>query len=161
MKAAQALTWPSAQEPTGSLRWRWIALLEARLRASSLDRELASGIAPWRSPVHAARALRLTGDRSRRGIARSLEHLVEQAQDPPSLDRSAAIAPCREQVMDALPVLLSITGRLRSGNPIDARGIARLNRLLSDGNGPCYVRIERNALTDALQEISKWLAVPQ
>ena len=42
-----------------------------------------------------------------------------------------------------------------------ARGIARLNILLSDGTGPCYVRIRRNALTDALQEISQWLTVPQ
>jgi hypothetical protein len=33
--------------------------------------------------------------------------------------------------------------------------------LLSDGSGPCYVRIRSNALTDALHEISQWLAVPQ
>jgi hypothetical protein len=39
--------------------------------------------------------------------------------------------------------------------------VARLNILLSDGNGPCYVKIRRDALTDALQEISQWLAVPR
>jgi hypothetical protein len=54
-----------------------------------------------------------------------------------------------------------IAGSLRSADPIDAGGIARLRILLCDGNGPCYVKIRRNALTDALQEISQWLAVPQ
>jgi hypothetical protein len=161
MKTAHAITWPSATGSTGPLPWRWLSGLKARLRASSLDRELASGIAPWRSPLHAARALQLTGDRSRRCVARSLERLVEQSQQSAPQYRGAVIAPCREQVMEALPMLLGITGRLRSADPIDARGIARLNRLLSDGNGPCYVWIERNALTNALQEISKWLAVPR
>ena len=105
--------------------------------------------------------LQLTGDRNRRGLARSLERLVEQAQHPRSQYRGAVIYPCREQVFEALPELLTIAGRLRSADPIDGRGIARLNILLSDGSGPCYVRIRRNALTDALQEISQWLTVPQ
>ena len=83
------------------------------------------------------------------------------AQRPRSQYRGAVVYPCREQVIEALPALLTIAGRLRSADPIDARGIARLNILLSDGSGPCYVRIRRNALTDALQEISQWLTVPQ
>jgi hypothetical protein len=90
-----------------------------------------------------------------------LERLVEQAQQPRSKYRGAVIYPCREQVIDALPALLSIAGRLRSAEPVDARGIARLNILLSDGSGPCYVRIRRNALSNALHEISQWLAVPE
>jgi hypothetical protein len=137
------------------------AQLNARLHAPSLDRELASGIAPWRSPLHAARALALTSGRNRRGLARSLERLVETAQQPRSQYRGAAVYPCREQVIEAMPMLLTIAGRLRCADPIDARGVARLNILLSDGNGPCYVKIRRDALTDALQEISQWLAVPQ
>ena len=80
---------------------------------------------------------------------------------PRSQFRGAVVYPCREQVIEAMPALLTIAGRLRSSDPIDARGIARLNILLSDGNGPCYVKIRRNALTDALQEISQWLAVPR
>ena len=161
MKTAHAIAWPSPANPPTSLRSQLAARLNARLRAPSLDRELASGIAPWRSPPHAARALALTGDRNRRGLARSLERLVEQAQHPRSQYRGAVIYPCREQVLEALPELLTIASRLRSADPIDARGIARLNILLSDGSGPCYVRIRRNALNDALQEISQWLTVPQ
>ena len=161
MKTAHAIAWPSAADPPTSFRSQLAVRVRARLHAPSLDRELASGIAPWRSSLHAARALALTSDRNRRGLARSLERLVEQTQHPRSQYRGAAVYPCREQVIDALPALLTIAGRLRSADPIDARGVARLNILLSDGSGPCYVRIRRNALTDALREISQWLAVPQ
>ena len=161
MKAAHAVAWPSAADPPGLFRSQLAVRLRARLHAPSLDRELASGIAPWRSPRHAARALQLTRERNRRGLARSLERLVENAQCARSQSRGAVVYPCREQVIEAMPALLTIAGRLRSSDPIDARGIARLNILLSDGSGPCYVRIRRNALTDALQEISQWLAVPQ
>jgi hypothetical protein len=161
MKAAHAITWPPTAESPTSFRSQWTARLRARLHAPALDRELASGTAPWRSPLHAARALALTSDRSRLGLARSLERLVEQAQCARSQSRGAVIYPCREQVMDALPAVLNIAGRLRCADPIDARGMARLKLLLSDGSGPCYVEIRRNALTNALQEISPWLAVPQ
>jgi hypothetical protein len=159
MKTALAITSPPAAGPPQTLS-QLAARLNARLHAPSLDRELASGIAPWRSPLHAARALALTSDRTRRGLARSLERLVEQAQQPRNQQRGAVVYPCREQVIEAMPALLTIAGRLRSADPVDARGMARLNILISDGSGPCYVRIRRNALTDALQEISQWLAVP-
>ena len=160
MRTANAITWPSGPaEPSAPFLWR--ARLSAHLHASALDRELAAGIAPWRSPRHAARALQLTRERNRRGLARTLERLVEQAEVPTTPLRGAVIPPCREQVMEARPLLLAIAGRLRSAGPIDARGIARLRRLLSDGNGPCYVKIRANVLTNALQEISQWLAVPQ
>ena len=161
MKTAHAIAWPSAADPPRGFRSQLAARLNARLHAPSLDRELASGIAPWRSSPHAARALQLTCTRNRRGLARSLERLIEQAHEPRGLYRGAVVYPCREQVIEAMPALLTIAGRLRSADPIDARGIARLNILLSDGSGPCYVRIQRNALTNALQEISQWLAVPQ
>jgi hypothetical protein len=161
MRTAHVITWPSTAERVASPRSLRLARFNAHLHAPALDRELASGIAPWRSRQHAARALQLTRERNRRGLARSLERLLEHADQPPTAFRGAVIPPCREQVMQARPVLLGIAGRLRSGGPIDARGIARLRRLLSDGNGPCYVKIQGNALTNALQEISQWLAVPQ
>ena len=161
MKTAHAIAWPGATEAPRSFRSQLAARLNARLHAPSLNRELASGIAPWRSPLHAARALQLTRERNRRGLARSLERLIEQAHQPRGQYRGAVVDPCREQVIEALPVLLGIASRLRSADPIDARGIARLTILLSDGSGPCYVRIRRNALTDALREISQWLTVPQ
>jgi hypothetical protein len=130
----------------------------ARLRAPWLDRQLAAGSVPWRSPAHAARALQLTGDRSRGALARCLERLVEHAKRPPARF-SAVVPPCREQVHAALPVILATASRLRSRAPVDARGVARLRALLSDGAGPCYSRGDPVALTVALETISQWLDV--
>ena len=52
---------------------------------------------------------------------------------------------------------MAITGRLRSAEPVDARGVALLRALVTDGGGPCYARRHPAALTEALQEIERWL----
>jgi hypothetical protein len=131
--------------------------LSARLRAGWLDRQLADGVAPWHSPVHAARALQLTSRRHRRAMARSLERLVEAADQPHLRFLTAAVPPCRAQVHDALPSILDVAGRLRDGEPVDARGIATLRELLSDGLGPCYANTHPGALAVALEAVSQWL----
>jgi hypothetical protein len=107
----------------------------------------------------AARAVQLTSARRRRAIARWLESLVERVQQPLAPFRGAAVTPCREQIRDALPVILAVASRLRSTCPVDARGIAAIRRLLSDGGGPCYTRIHPGALTIALEEAAQWLDV--
>ena len=109
--------------------------------------------------AHAARALQLTSDRSRRGLARSLERLIEQSERPPAPFRGAAVQPCREQVREALPEILAIASRLRSGAPVDARGVARLRGLLCDGCGPCYAPSRPDALSIALSTVSDMLDV--
>src|SRR5579883_2615508 len=158
MRAAHALTFSplaraSDPRPPGAL-----GRVLARIGASRLDRQLAAGTAPWRSRLHAARALQLTRGRARVRLARSLELLAEHAQLSRSdYAGSAVIAPCREQVSDALPGILGIASRLRSGDPVDARGLARLRLLLSDGCGPCYVPIHRSALSVALDDVARWL----
>ena len=62
--------------------------------------------------------------------------------------------------MQALPLILAIAAKLRAEEPINARGVAGLRFVLSDGAGPCYARISGGALKDALQLISTWLDVP-
>ena len=159
MRNVDALT-PTPRTVIGSARRhsRPPRLL-ARLRAPWLDRQLAAGIAPWRSPTHAARALQLTSARTRKALARSLERLVEQAEEPPTPARSAVIEPCRPQVREARPILLTMAFRLRAGTPVDARGMARLKLLLSDGVGPCYAPSRPDALVIELQTVSQWLDV--
>jgi hypothetical protein len=130
----------------------------ARLRAPSVDRQFAGGIASWRSPVHAARALQLTSGRRRRNVARSLELLIEHAEQPRSL--TAAVSPCRAHVRDARPVLLRTAAQLRSNAPVDVRGVVRLRELLSDGGGPCYIWSHPQALTSALETAAQWLDAP-
>jgi len=51
-------------------------------------------------------------------------------------------------------MIRSTSARLRSREPIDAQGVARLKVLLSDLDGPCYVPGRPAALTEALQAIS-------
>ena len=110
--------------------------------------ELAAGAASWSSPVHAARALQLTGTRHRRALARSLERLVELAAEPHApLSGSRRSSHAANRCNDALPLILAIAARLRSAEPIDARGVARLQNILCDGGGPCYIRTRPYALT--------------
>lgn len=129
----------------------------ARLRAYSLDTKLAHGIEPWRTPVLAARARQLTGDRSRRSLARCLERLVERVEEPPRLTLSAVVHPSRPRVREARPLLLMLAARLRGGEPVDPRGVAALRNLLTDGNSPVYTRGDPEMLARALQRIELWL----
>jgi hypothetical protein len=131
--------------------------LMARLRAPRLDRQLATGSEPWQSPVHAARALQLTSNRSRRTLARTLEKLVERAEEPPALYLSAVVPPCRQQVREARPLMLTLAARLRSDAPLDPRGVAELKSLISDGAGPVYVPGRPDALKTRLESIASAL----
>jgi hypothetical protein len=163
MRTEPVLATVRLDEPRSSWRLRrpgCLVRLSARLRAHGLDIELASGIASWRSPVHAARALQLTSGHSRRGLASSLERLLEQAQLPTArFYRSAVVPPCREAVSPQLPQILALVTRLRSGEPVAAEGIARLRLLLSDGAGPVYTRGHPDALAPALDRVARCLEV--
>jgi hypothetical protein len=131
----------------------------ARMLGPWLDRELGAGVGPSRSAAHAARAGQLTAARKRRALARSLERLVERADDHGSRFSSWSLRPCAEQVGDAMSLIVSTASRLRSDEPLDPLGIARLKTLLRDVSGPCYVPSRPDALTIALQDISKALHV--
>jgi hypothetical protein len=136
-----------------------LAPLLARLRAPWLDRQFAAGIESWRSPVHAARARHLTGHHSRRMLARSLERLVEQAEEPPKRYLTAVIQPSRAGVREARPLMLTLASRLRGNDPVAPRGITTLNDLLSDGTGPVYTHGDPETLRRRLQAIEGWLDV--
>ena len=157
MRAVQAIpspthAWERRTPP------RALSAVRARLLSCALDRQLAHGVQSWRSPVHAARALQLTGPRGRASLARSLDDLVEHASLPRSrLIGTAIIQPCREQVWDALPQILALTARLRDGRPVGSRGVAAVTEILRDGAGPCYRATHRGALTSALERVSRWL----
>jgi hypothetical protein len=149
---------------TARKRWRGEPTLEdrliARMLARSLDEELARGMGASLSEAHAARAAQLTGERTRRAVARSLDKLAERAQNPRPTSL-IAVKPCREQVRDAMPLILQIRSRLLSREPLAPRGIACLKKLLSDRCGPCYERSETKTLTLALQEVMDLLEVGQ
>jgi hypothetical protein len=134
------------------------ARLLARRLARSLDRELAAGVAPPISEAHASGVKQPTAGRTRGAVAHSLDGLIERADAPASRFRITAV-PCSEQVWQAEGMIRSTAARLRSAEPLDARGVARLRTLLVDTTGPCYVPSRADALTVALREISKSLDV--
>ena len=144
----------SSRHPHPRVEW-----LLARLRAPWLDRQFAAGGESWRAPVHAARARQLTSDRTRRLLARSLERLIEQAEEPPKRYHTAVIQPSRPRVREARPLMLTLASRLRSNAPVAPRGITTLNELLTDGAGPVYIPGDPETLKRRLQAIEGWLDV--
>ena len=64
-----------------------------------------------------------------------------------------------EVTPSASPVTRAARGRLRTAEPVDARGVAMLRAILADGGGPCYVRSHSATLTVRLKEVSRCLRV--
>jgi hypothetical protein len=157
MRTTHALGHPSPRPPI-SRRRPALTALRARLGAPRLDRQLSAGTVSWRSPAHAARSLQLTSDRRRRRLARSLERLIELTEKPPPF-HGAVVTPRREQVGEAKPLIVAIAVRLRSGAPVDARGIAYLRELLCNGDSPVYARAAAGALAAELRTVSEMLDV--
>ena len=139
-----------------------LASLRARLRHESLDRELACGIAPWRSPAHAARALQLTSARRRETYAQGLERVLaetEQVGGRISTRLSAIVLPDPTAVILCAPTIWEIVATLRGPAPVSAEGMARLRALLCDGAGPLYCAGNAEQLRQSLEHISRWLPV--
>lgn len=129
----------------------------ARMLAPWLDRELADHGGRSLSEAHAARVQQLTSNRTRRSVARALDRLIERAQNPHPASLREGVPPCRDQVREATPLIASIAARLRSGEPLDACGVARLKTLLADRSGPCYASSRPDALAGALRETAELL----
>ena len=135
-----------------------LAPLLAQLAATHLDRRVADGVDPSHSPIYAARSRRLTGEKSRRTLARSLERLVEEADAPPRRPSlSSAVRPSRARVHEARPQLLMLASRLRGGAAVDPRGLAAIRVLLTDGAGPVYTNGDPETLKRRLETIEDWI----
>jgi hypothetical protein len=125
-----------------------IARLLARLHPGSLDAALIAGSDPATSRRLAARAATLTGLRYRAAIADGLGRLLEAADGAPR--RASALRQGAHVVANA-SALRELVAVLRGPAPLYARGIAMVNRLLTDGTGPAYVG-DRAALARRLLE---------
>jgi hypothetical protein len=112
-----------------------------------LDFDLARGRPPEAAPALARRAEQLVGRRWRRRLAGGLERLIAAAEAPrPAF--SAAVPPRRDEVRAAQPVLEALIVRLRDDAPVQARGVALVSLLLSDGASPAYTPRRPGALGD-------------
>jgi hypothetical protein len=138
-----------------------VGALDVRLHRRALDRDLAAGIATWRSPAHAARASQLTSRRHRRRLADALDHVVGAAGLPPSQQSRAAIVPAASSVQPSVPTIRTLAARLRGDGPVAAAGVLRLETLLSDGAGPVYTPGHAEVLAGALAMAARWLDVEE
>ena len=112
--------------------------LTARLRAASLDRELASGVAPESCGALTLRARRLIGPSARAALARQLRRVVNDARGGHVWMSRVPVR--RPEVLDAADELDVLADRLAAPGPVDVRGVAQVQLLLTDGTGPLYFR---------------------
>jgi hypothetical protein len=113
------------------------ARAKARLRAHQLDRQLAVGVPAPAGSALAVHQERLTSMAEREAVARTLLDAVIDAHEGVAV-LSSRISVHAANVLDAEDQIDAITLRLHSPRPVNARGMARLRAVLSDGCGPMY-----------------------
>ena len=128
----------------------------ARLRGRSLDRALSNGEDLASSPVLTRRAAWLTSTKNRHTLGRSIRRLLEAPATRPG--PSAAIPAHRSELAAARLPLARVAALLEIDEPVYARGVARLQLLLTEGGSPLYtphqtgqLRSEVEAILDALE----------
>jgi len=112
--------------------------LLARLRAGSLDRQLATGTAPETGSLLALRADAIARPATRKSLARQVQRILRYAANPGRHRPTALSGSACRNVLDAADVLGRLAERLRSPCPVSARGMAMVKILLTDGTGPLY-----------------------
>jgi hypothetical protein len=100
---------------------------------------------PSIDPALQARAEQLVSIRHRRRLAAWIERVVDEA-DAPRPSFSAVLMAARDQVAEARTSLLFLAHVLRHAEPIGPRGVAIVDRLLTDGGSVLYVGGVRGAL---------------
>jgi hypothetical protein len=128
-----------ASDPAGSdgtARTSVVARVIARLRADKFDHLLAVGVPAPAGSALAAHRERLTSTAEREAIAQSLQRAVRDAHTGAVF--SSRIPLNARNIVAAEPLIDTVTLRLHSQRPVNARGMARLRRVLSDGCGPFY-----------------------
>jgi hypothetical protein len=132
--------------------------LRARARWShwSLDASLVLGIDPASDPALAVRAAQLRSPRHRRRLAAWIERLAREP-DAPVGGISAAVPIARAQVAEARDSLLYLADLLRRADDVRARGIAMVERLLSDASSVVYTDSARGALELQVQTALDYL----
>lgn len=109
-----------------------------RLFAARYDRMLASGApVPVGTPLE-LHTQRITGVAEREALARSLRRSLAEARKPLTMWTTRSWLH-RPNVVAAEDLIDTVTLWLHSPRPVDARAMALLRLLLSDGAGPLYM----------------------
>jgi hypothetical protein len=130
-----------------SLRLR----LGTAVHRAKLTRLLAEGADPIESGELELRARQLTSARSRKAFARSLRRAVAEAHRP-ARTRSAVPIIDRGAVLDAEAAIAEMIERLLAPQPVQARGMARLERILTNADrSPLYNPSEAGTLRHTIR----------
>ncbi|MET0972533.1 MAG: hypothetical protein ABWY95_03835 [Thermoleophilaceae bacterium] len=122
----------------------------AFLRRGALARRLAAGASPSDSPELARRAEQLCSARNRRALARGLERVIDAAEERPH-PYSSAVPLRRAAVLEAREGMLELAAELRDTNQgVNVRGIALVERMLTDGGSPLYMQNDEESLGGAI-----------
>ena len=147
---ADSLRAPGARRHLAHVWRRLRVRLAASWRGGALDGQLAGGVDPRTSLVLLIRAQQLTGPRNRKRLAGGLARALRTAQNrTPGL--TAAVRPCASEVLAARTVLEALNRRLLADGTVNARGVAVLQLLLTDGGSPLYRPAEPGALASHLR----------
>jgi hypothetical protein len=115
-------------------------------KRDALDRELAAGAPASLSPELALHASQLVSDRRRRQLAGTFRRAIRDAHQP-ALSRSRFSIVRRRAVIDAEGSIDALIGRLTDAAPVAVEGMARLERLITDGiSSPLYNAAEPGTL---------------
>ena len=119
------------------------------LRRGTLDRNLALGADPSTTPELSRRARQLTSRRRRNSLARGIRNLIEAAEEPRH-PYTAAAPLQRREILSERGSLLELADDLASEDELGARGMALVERLLTDGTSPVYAPSPDGTLHNAL-----------
>jgi hypothetical protein len=136
-------------------RFAWYQALRLRVIWShwSLDTKLAAGVDPASDPALILRAAQLRSPRHRRRLAASVERLVGEANAPRLPALTVAVPVVREPILEARNSLLFLAFLLRYADRLGPRGVAMVQRLLTDAGSVLYTDTARGAVELQVQTI--------
>jgi hypothetical protein len=134
--------------------------LRVAFRRVALTRQLADGADLTGTPELALHARQLTTARSRQRLARTLRSAVTEARRP-VLTRGRSTIVSRRAVLKAVDELDLLAKRLHSPAPVTPRGMALVDRLVTDGEwSPLYGSADPDALRRLVIVTTTALDVP-
>jgi hypothetical protein len=125
----------------------------------SLDDRLVAGFDPASDPALAMRAAQLRSARYRRRLAASVERLTHEPHPGRWSGMSAAVPVVFDQVTAARDSLGLLARTLRCAEHVRPRGVATVERLLTDAGSVVYTDSARGALELQVQAALRMLAV--
>jgi hypothetical protein len=128
------------------MRWRIGLRLRVWWSHWALDSRLAAGADPASDPALTMRAAQLGSIRHRRRLAASIDRLARESRAPQVPALTSAVPIVRQQVAVAQDSLLFLAHLLRDAERVHPRGIAMVQRLLTDGGSVLYEESARGVV---------------